>query len=412
MSTTTTTAFAYEAIDKQGALQKGVLESESAERVAQVLASRSLIPISVTTHGEGLHRDIKLPGFRSRTTVMDLGILCRQAASMTSSGLSLVRSLGILEDQAVKPGLKAALRKVRLDVQGGSTLSNGLSQHVEHFPPLMIDMVKAGETGGFLDEALARVATMYEGDAELRGKIKSALTYPVIVLIFSLLMGTGVIIFIVPIFERMFASLGGKLPLPTQILVTLSHNMFWVLPILIVGFIVTTRTIRTRLRKDPVFALRFDKLRLRLPVFGTLFTKLALSRWARNLATLISVGVPLLQALEIVGGTSGSGVISAAMTEVRDGVRSGHQMSSVLAQQPIFPNMVVQMLEVGEETGQVVNMLDKVSDYYDREVETATESLASALEPVMVVLMGIVIGAMVVCLYLPMFTIYKNIQGN
>jgi type IV pilus assembly protein PilC len=407
-----TTTFAYEAIDTSGVVQKGVLESESAEHVAEVLATRRLTPISVTVHGEGLQRELKLPGMRKRTTTNDLAILCRQSASMTSSGLSLVRSLGILEDQTVKPGLKTALRKVRLDIQGGSTLSSALARHPDHFPPLMTDMVKAGETGGFLDEALARIATMYEGDVALRGKIKSALTYPVIVLIFSLLMGTGVIIFIVPIFERMFASLGGQLPLPTRLLVTLSHNMFWILPILITAAVIGTKYVRTKLRTDRGFALRFDKVRLRLPVFGTLLTKLAISRWARNLATLISVGVPLLQALEIVGGTSGSGVVTQAMDDVRDGVRSGHQMSTLLARQTLFPTMVVQMIEVGEETGQVVNMLDKVSDYYDREVETATDSLAAALEPLMVVIMGVVIGAMVVCLYLPMFTIYKNIQGN
>jgi type IV pilus assembly protein PilC len=403
--------FAYEAIDRQGVVQKGVLESESADRVAQLLTNRSLIPVSVTAHGEGMQRSIKLPGLRTRTKVNDLAVLCRQLASMTSSGLSLVRSLGILEDQAMKPALKAALRQARLDVQGGSSLSSALGRHNDHFPPLMTDMVRAGETGGFLDDSLARVASMYEGDAALRAKIKSALTYPVIVLIFSALMGTGVIIFIVPIFEHMFASLGGELPLPTRIMVTLSHNMFWLLPIVVTALVATMRYVRTRLRRDKDFALRFDRLRLRLPVFGSLLTKLAISRWARNLAALISVGVPLLQALEIVGGTSGSGVVSAAMEDVRDGVRSGQQMSTLLAKQPLFPGMVVQMLEVGEETGQVVNMLDKVSDYYDREVETATESLAAALEPVMVVVMGIVIGLMVICLYLPMFTIYKNIQG-
>lgn len=407
-----TDTFAYEAIDRKGVLQSGVLESESAERVAQMLTSRSLIPVSVTVQGQGLQRELKLPGFRTRTTVNDLAVLCRQFASMTSSGLSLIRALGILEDQTVKANLKTALRKVRQDVQGGSTLSSALSRHVDHFPPLMTDMVRAGEAGGFLDDALARIATMYEGDAALRGKIKSALTYPVIVLILSIVMGTGVIIFIVPIFEHMFATLGGQLPLPTRILVTLSHNMFWILPIVITAMVITLRYVRTRLRKDRAFALKFDRLRLRLPVFGTLLTKLAISRWARNLATLVSVGVPLLQALEIVGGTSGSEVISKAMDEVREGVRSGRQISALLAQQPMFPTMVVQMVEVGEETGQIVNMLDKVSDYYDREVETATESLASALEPLMVVMMGVVIGAMVICLYLPMFTIYQNIQNN
>jgi type IV pilus assembly protein PilC len=299
-----------------------------------------------------------------------------------------------------------------LDVQGGSALSNALSQHVDIFPPLMVDMVRAGETGGFLDDALDRIAKMYEADAELRATIKAALTYPVIVLIFSILMGIGVIVFIVPIFEKMFKNLGGNLPLPTRILVTLSHNMIWIGPIALVAIVFGMRYFRHRLRRDEAFRLRVDKLKLRLPVFGNLFKKLAISRWARNLATLMAVGVPLLKALDIVGGTSGSGVISEAMKDVRTAVREGQQISIPLARHPLFPAMVVQMIEVGEETGQITAMLDKVADYYDREVQSATESLTSALEPIMVVLMGAVIGTMVICLYLPMFTIYQHIQSH
>jgi type IV pilus assembly protein PilC len=338
--------------------------------------------------------------------------MSRQFASMSSAGLTLLRSLGILEEQTAKPKLKAALAAVRADVQEGSTLSSAMSQHPEQFPLLMVNMVNAGETGGFLDQALARIAKMYESDADLRAKIKSALTYPVIVLIFSLLMGTGVILFIVPIFEKMFKQLGGKLPLPTQVLVTLSHNMYWALPTIVVTTVVGLNSYRRALRKSYAFRLRTDKIKIRLPVFGTLFTKLAISRWARNLGTLLSVGVPIIQALDIVGGTSGNALISEAMHAVRDSVRTGSTISRPLARHSIFPSMVVQMLEVGEETGQTSEMLDKVADYYDSEVETATDALTSALEPLLVVLMGVVIGGMVICLYLPMFTIYQHIQSS
>ena len=231
-------------------------------------------------------------------------------------------------------------------------------------------------------------------------------------LIFSLLMGTGVILFIVPIFEKMFKQLGGKLPLPTQILVDLSHNMYWVLPLVIVTSVVGLRLYRRGIRNSYAFRLRTDKIKVRLPVFGNLFTKLAISRWARNLGTLLSVGVPIIQALDIVGGTSGNALISEAMHDVRDSVRTGSTISRPLAKHALFPSMVVQMLEVGEETGQTSEMLDRVADYYDQEVETATEALTSALEPMLVVLMGIVIGGMVICLYLPMFTIYQNIQSS
>ena len=277
------TIFHYEALDAAGVLQKGQISSDSADAAMTSLVTQKLVPLSVKASGAGLNADIKLPGFSRRTSLKDLAIMSRQFASMSSAGLSLLRSLAILEEQTVKPKLKAAITAVRAEVQEGSTLSSAMCQHPEQFPLLMVNMVNAGETGGFLDEALARIAKMYESDANLRAKIKSALTYPVIVLIFSLLMGTGVILFIVPIFEKMFKQLGGKLPVPTQVLVTLSHNMYWALPTVIVTSVVGLRWYRQALRKSYDFRLRTDKIKVRLPVFGALFTKLAISRWARNL---------------------------------------------------------------------------------------------------------------------------------
>jgi type IV pilus assembly protein PilC len=404
--------FVYEALDATGTLQKGKIESDSAEAAASMLADQRMVPLAVKGEGSGLQKEFKIPGFRGRTNLKDLAILSRQFASMTTSGLTMLRSLAILEDQTTKPKLKSALTQIRSDVQGGSPLSTAMAAHPDHFPPLMVNMIKAGEAGGFLDESLSRVAMMYEADSNLRAKIKAAMTYPVIVLLFSLLLGTGVIIFIVPVFEKMFKNLGGKLPLPTQIMVTLSHNMTWILPIAIVAIVGGLRGYRKAVQKSYAFRLRMDRIKLRLPVFGPLFTKLAISRWARNLGTLLAVGVPIIQALEIVGGTSGNAVIGEAMDEVRDAVRVGSQMSGPLAKHPLFPNMVVQMLEVGEETGQITDMLDKVADFYDHEVQTATESLTSAMEPMLVVLLGAVIGTMVICLYLPMFSIYQHIQSN
>jgi type IV pilus assembly protein PilC len=231
-------------------------------------------------------------------------------------------------------------------------------------------------------------------------------------MLFSLLLGTGVIVFIVPVFEKMFAQLGGQLPLPTRIMVVLSHNMWWFGPLLVIAVVVGRRLYRKSYVGNPAFRLKVDRLKLRLPVFGTLFTKLAISRWARTLGTLLHVGVPMLQALDVVGGTSGNSVVTLAMEDVKNEVRTGNQMSGPLSKHPLFPPMVVQMMEVGEETGQITEMLDKVADYYDREVETATDSLTAAMEPLLVVLMGLVIGTMVVCLYLPMFSIYQNIKSS
>jgi type IV pilus assembly protein PilC len=406
-----TTTFTYEAVDAAGTLVKGKIEADSPDGAATSLANQRLIPLEVSGLGTGLNRDLAIPGLGGKTSLKDLAVFSRQFASMTSSGLTLLRSLGILEEQTQKPKLKEAIAEIRSDVQGGLTLSNAMMKHPDHFPPLMINMIKAGETGGFLDDALARMAKMYEADAALRAKIKSALTYPVIVLVFSLILGTGVIVFIVPVFEKMFRQLGGDLPLPTQIMVTLSHNAWWALPLLVVGGVVAMRAYRSALSSSKSFRLRADRLKLRLPVFGSLFAKLAISRWARNLGTLLGVGVPIIQALDVVGGTSGNATITEAMDDVSETVRKGGQMSTALEDHPLFPTMVTQMMRVGEETGQITDMLDKLADYYDSEVETATDSLTSAMEPLLVVLLGLVIGTMVICLYLPMFSIYGHIQG-
>jgi type IV pilus assembly protein PilC len=403
--------FAYEALDSAGVVQKGTIEADSKNAVANALSSQSMITLQVDEAGTGLKKDLSIPGIGGRTSLKDIAILSRQFASMTSSGLSLIRALGILEDQTTKPKLKAALGQTLLDVQGGMTLSTAMAQHPQHFPQLMINMIKSGEAGGFLDGALTRVAKMYESDANLRAKIKGAMTYPVIVMAFSLLMGAGVIIFIVPIFEHMFANLGGKLPLPTQIMVDLSHNLWWAGPIVIVAIMASVRAYRKAYISSDAFKLKADRMKLRLPVFGSLFAKIAISRWARNLGTLLSVGVPIIQALDIVGGASGNAVITEAMGELKGAVRVGSQMSTPLSKIAIFPPMVAQMVEVGEETGQLTEMLDKVADYYDHEVETATDALASSMEPLLVVLMGVMIGTMVICLYLPMFTIYQHIQS-
>jgi type IV pilus assembly protein PilC len=407
-----TKKFAYEALDASGVLQKGQVDAASVDAASINLSSQRLMPLSVTPTGVGLNRDIKIPGFGGRTSLRDLAVMTRQFASMTAAGLTLLRTLAILEEQTSGAKLKAAIEQVRADVERGSTLSSAMTRIPDQFPRLMVSMIKAGEAGGFLDDALERVAKSYEADANLRAKIKSAMTYPVIVLIFSLLLGTGVVMFIVPIFEKMFRQLGGKLPVPTRIMVQLSHSMWWVLPLAIASLVIGLRLYRRAMRDNASFRLRVDQLRLRLPVFGNLFAKIAISRWARNLGTLLAVGVPIIQALEIVGDTSGNAVITEAMADVRDTVRAGNPMSRALVRHAVFPTMVVQMLEVGEVTGQTSEMLAKVADFYDQEVETATDSLTSALEPLLVVLMGLVIGTMVVCLYLPMFSIYQHIQSK
>ncbi|MFF5231831.1 type II secretion system F family protein [Dactylosporangium sp. NPDC000521] len=407
-----TKTYDYQSIDHDGKRAKGKIEASNELAAAQLLRQQGLTPLAITSADTLMKRDITIPGLGDRTTLKDLSVFSRQFATMTQSGMSLLRSLAVLEEQAQKPSLKKAVGEVRLDIEGGMSLSGALGKHPKVFPALMVAMIRAGETGGFLDSALDRIATNFEKDAQLRGKIKSALTYPVIVLLFTAVMISAVLIFIVPIFEKMFKQLGGELPLPTRIIVNASHTLFWLGPLVIVVFVVVTVTLRKMMAVNPAVRLRVDKTKLKLPVFGPLFTKIALSRFSRNLGTLLGVGVPVLQALDVVGATTGNAVISNAMADLQNAVREGRPMSSQLGTHKIFPSMVVQMVEVGEESGQISQMLEKVADFYDREVDSAADALTASIEPIMVLVMGGVVGGMIVCLYLPMFSIYQNIQSN
>jgi type IV pilus assembly protein PilC len=277
------------------------------------------------------------------------------------------------------------------------------------FPPIVVNMVRAGEVGGFLDRVMLQIAANFEAEVKLRGKIKSAMTYPVVVFVMALLAVFGMLLFIVPIFAKMFSDLGGTLPAPTQVLVNLSSALRLLGPVLavglVVGFVVWGRVRHTERVRRVV-----DPLKLRVPVFGPLFQKVAISRFSRNLGTMLSSGVPILQSLEIVGDTAGNVVLRDAAVAVQDSVRRGESLAGPLAQHKVFPPMVVQMLSVGEDTGAIDTMLAKVADFYDTEVEATTEALTSLIEPLMIAVLGTVIGGMIVALYMPIFNVFDLIK--
>jgi type IV pilus assembly protein PilC len=407
-----TKTFHYNSIDASGRKTKGTVEAANETAASHMLRQRGEVPLDLSMAGQGLNMDLKIPGLGNRVKLKDLAVFARQFATMTASGMSLLRSLAILEEQVSSPALKRAVGEIRTDVSGGVSLSSSMAKHDRVFPRLMIAMIRAGEAGGMIDRALEQIAASLEKDTALRGKIKGALTYPAIVLSFTFVLIAAVLIFIVPIFEQMFKNLGGQLPAITQFLVTASHNMWWIGPLFLIITVGGTVTFKRRLRESESARLSFDRFKLRLPVFGSLLRKLAMSRFSRNLGLLLNVGVPVMQALSVVGDTTGNEVINAAMKDVQSAVRDGQPMSSALRNHKIFPEMVTQMIEVGEESGQISQMLDKVADFYDREVDSAAESLTASIEPIMVLVMGAVVGGMVICLYLPMFTIYQNIQSN
>jgi type IV pilus assembly protein PilC len=370
-----------------------------------------LTPISINeaNAGTGLQRELSIPGFQAVVKLKDLAIMSRQMATMIGSGLSLLRTLNILAEQTESKKLAEIMGSVRDDVEDGTSLSASMAKHPVDFPPLMISMVRAGETGGFLDSALEAIATNFEKESKLRSTIKSAMTYPVAVLVMSLLAVVVMLVFIVPIFQKMFEGLGGTLPVPTQILVNLSHAMVWLGPLLAVLIIAFWLWWRTNKNTERVRKF-VDPWKFRLPVFGNLMKKIAIARFARNFSNMIGAGVPILNALRIVGETSGNWVIETALADVGESVRRGESIAKPMAEQAVFPPMVVQMVAVGEDAGSLETMLDKIGAFYDQEVEAMTESLTSLIEPLLIGFLGVVIGGMVVALYMPIFQIATLIK--
>ena len=409
---TATKAFAYTARDNAGKVVKGRVEASSEVAFVSKLRTMGISPISVeeSNTGTGLNMEINLGSFGEKQVgLKDLAIMSRQMATMIASGLSLIRTLAILSEQTENKKLGTTLSAIRNDVEGGMSLSEGFNKYPLIFPRLMIHLVKAGEAGGFLDGALESIAKNFESDVKLRSTIKAALTYPVAVLIMAFLAVIAMLIFIVPVFQAMFEGFDSELPLPTQVLVVLSANMVWIVPVLVVGIVGFNLWWRANKHTDRVRRV-VDPWKLKAPVFGMLFTKVAIARFARNFSTMIGAGVPILQSLSIVGETSGNWVIEEALKKVQESVRTGRSIAGPLGAEPVFPAMVTQMVAVGEDSGSLETMLGKIADFYDDEVQSTAESLTALIEPLMIGVIGLVIGGMIVALYMPVFSIFEEIK--
>lgn len=405
-----TQTYSYKARDVDGKIVRGKVDAATETAAASRMRTLGLSPVQITSAGgTGLNRDISFGIFEKGVGLKDLAVMSRQMATMVGAGLSLLKTLTILADQTENKKLATTLAEVQTVVESGESLSGALARHSVIFPPLMIHLVRSGETGGYLDKSLESIASTFEADVKLRATIKSALTYPVVVLVMAVIAVVGMLIFIVPVFEKMFADLGGELPLPTQLLVMLSKSMVVVGPVLIIGLIVFSLWWRRNRHAERVRKV-VDPLKLKLPVFGNLFTKVAIARFTRNFSTMTGAGVPILQSLTIVGETSGNWVIENALNKVQDAVRSGKTIAAPLALEPVFPSMVTQMIAVGEDSGSLETMLDKIADFYEEEVQATTEQLTALIEPLMIAFIGVVIGGMIVALYLPIFTIFDQIK--
>ncbi|QCB93646.1 type II secretion system F family protein [Cellulomonas shaoxiangyii] len=401
-----TKTFEYAVRDREGKIIKGRLEAADQAAVANKLRSIGVAPVSINeVSTSGMNAEIRIPGLGDKIGMKDLAIMGRQLATMINSGLSLLRGLSIVAEQTENKALARTLAQVRNNVEQGVAFSVALGKHPHVFPPLMINMVRAGEVGGFLDQVLVSVADNFEAEVKLRSKIKSAMTYPVVVFVIAILATVGMLLFIVPVFEGMFESLGGELPGPTKVLVFLSGVLKWAVgPLVLAGGVFAWWW--SKHKNDKAIRERLDPLKLKIPVFGKLFQKVAVSRFARNFGTMLKSGVPILQALDIVGETSGNLVLERAAHAVQESVRSGQSLAGPLSLHPVFPPMVVQMMAVGEDTGALDTMLEKISDFYDQEVEATTDALTSLIEPLMIVVIGGVVGGMIVALYLPIFSMF------
>ena len=404
-----TATFEYKVRDKSGALKSGKLEAESQAQVVVRLRQMGYAPVSITQASVGMQKELKFPGSKKKVKLKDLAVFGRQFATMINSGLSLLRALTILTEQTENKELARVIGEVRGDIESGSSLSTGMGKHPDVFPPLMVNMCRAGEVGGFLDSVLLQIAANYEAETKLRGKVKAALTYPVVVLCIALIAVVGMLLFIVPVFAGLFASLGGTLPLPTRVLVILSSGLkIAIIPIIVA--IVVAKQVWKRIKRKPGVRNVVDPLKLKLPVFGGLLQKIALTRFARNLGTMMSSGVPILQSLDIVATTTGNVVLERATRAVQESVRAGESLSQPLTEHSVFPAMVVQMMAVGEDTGALDTMLMKIAEFYDQEVESTTESLTALIEPLMIAFLGAVVGSMIVALYMPIFKIFDLIK--
>lgn len=402
--------FRYRAIDPRGgAVVKGTLEAATEAAVTNKLKAQGLTPLEVIEVSKtGLNMEIKVPGLTKHVKAKSLAIFAKQMAGLINAGLPLMRTLSILIEQSDDKRLQPALVAVHADVESGSSLSGAMSRHPDVFPPLLLSIVRVGETGGFLGAALDSIAENYRKEAELQNKIRSATTYPTIVLIVALLGVLAMITFIVPVFENMFAGLGSTLPIPTLILVALSKNMIWILPV--TGIVIFAAWIWWMRNKNTERVRKVvDPLKLRLPIFGKLTTKMAVARFSRNLSMMLEAGVPIMQALAIVAQASNNYKVEQAINEVQESIRHGKSFAVPLAKAGVFPPMVPQMVSVGEESGTLSEMLASIADFYEDEVETATGQLSSTIEPVLIVGLGIIIGSMVISLYLPIFTLYGEL---
>jgi type IV pilus assembly protein PilC len=394
--------FSWEGKTRTGQIVKGDMEAPSEGAVTAQLRRQGIMPAKIKERGKGLDIEIKIPGMQPKVTTKDLVVFTRQFATMIDAGLPLVQCLDILGRQQDNKTFKKILIEVKESVESGSTFAEALKKHPKAFDELYVNLVAAGEVGGILDTILNRLAAYIEKALKLKKQVKSAMTYPATIVGIALLVISVILVFVIPAFEEMFADFGQALPLPTQVVINLSNFVQDYILAMIAGVIVFIfafkRVYRTKKGRDKI-----DDWALKLPIFGVLIRKVAVAKFTRTLGTMISSGVPILDGLEIVAKTAGNRTVEKAVFNVRQSISEGKTIAEPLEKSGVFPPMVCQMIAVGEQSGSLDTMLNKIADFYDDEVDDAVKNLTAMMEPLLMLFLGTTVGGLVIAMYLPIF---------
>lgn len=404
--------FQYTATDRHGKKVKGKIDASNNDRAYQMLTMQGLSPIRVVDiENDVMQKEISIPGFEPKSKLKNLAIFCKQFALLIKSGIPMLEAVRVSGEQTEDKVLKKALTVVHADIENGIPLSLAMEKHPNAFPDLLVAIISVGEEGGFLDESLASMAKTYKTELELKRKVKSAMMYPFIVIGITALVVGALLVFVVPQFAEMFESMDAELPFITQILVSISKNMLIVIPSVLVALFIFVFFYR-KYAKEEWLRSRVDKWKLKVPVFGNLNTKVAVARFTGNLGMMLSAGVPLIQALMLVSSTANNYILSKAIEETVQGLENGRSFSSSIEKFDMFPPMVKNMIVIGESSGNMSTMLGTVAEFYDEEVKEASENLAAAIEPLMILVLGVVIGGMLMALYMPMFSIMNTMSSG
>ncbi len=402
--------FSWEGKTRSGQVQKGDMEAPSEAAVTAQLRRQGIMPGKIKERGKGLDVEIKIPGFEPKVTTKDLVVFTRQFATMIDAGLPLVQCLDILGKQQDNKTFKKILVTVKEDVESGSTFADALKKHPKAFDELFVNLVAAGEVGGILDTILNRLAAYIEKAMKLKKQVKSAMTYPTTIVGIAFVVIAVILVFVIPAFEKMFADFGGALPVPTQIVINIS-NFIQKYILVIIGAIIFSVVAFKRIYSTEKGRAKIDDWALKLPIFGILIRKVAVAKFTRTLGTMISSGVPILDGLDIVSKTAGNKTVEKAINKVKQSISEGKTIAEPLEKSGVFPSMVCQMIAVGEQSGSIDTMLNKIADFYDDEVDDAVANLTAMMEPLLMLFLGTTVGGLVVAMYLPIFKLAGAVGG-